>query len=181
MLYKFSTVNVHSSARLDKGRMIEENAITKEELLLHDEDFPDNYVHMAHPDDYKEVSGFEPQFIMHSHFGHHNRLIVRAAWKVSDTTFIPMSFVCDTGAPSHMYLSSKALYTLQKKNLLLTDEKDIQFVKIRMNKEDKFPAVIEETPYIHKDANILGLKCLKKLNMHLKDDGFSFNEDFVYF
>lgn len=160
--------------------MIEENTITKEELLLNDEDFPDNYIHMAHPDDYKEVPSFTPQFIIHSHFGRHNRLIVRAAWKVSNTTFIPMSFVCDTGAPSHIYLSNKALHTLQKNNLLLTDEKDVHFVRISINKQDKFSAVIDETPYVHKNANILGLKCLKKLNMHLKNDGFSFNEGFVY-
>ena len=153
--------------------MIEENATTKEELLLHDEDFLDNYVHMAHPDDYKEVLEFKPEFIIHYYFGHHNRLIVRAA-------FIPMSFVCDTGAPSHIYLSSKASSILQEKGLLLTDDKEIQYVKIHINGIDTFSAVTENTPYVNKNANILGLKSLKRLNMHLKDDNFSFNEHFVY-
>ena len=160
--------------------MIEENTITKEELLLHDEDFPDNYVHMAHPDDYKEVPIFVPQFIMHEHFGRHNRLIVRAAWKTSNNTFIPMSFVCDTGAPSHVYLSNKALSILNSKGLLLKDERETPYINIHISSRKTFPAVVEETPYIHKDANILGLKSLRRLNLHLIDNGFSFNEDFVY-
>jgi hypothetical protein len=33
--------------------MIESNIQSIEELLLHDEDFPLNYVDMTHPDDYK--------------------------------------------------------------------------------------------------------------------------------
>jgi hypothetical protein len=159
--------------------MIEENTIIKE-LLLHDEDFPDNYIHMAHPEDYKEVSNFVPQFIMHSHFGRHNRLIVRAAWKAQDDTLIPMSFVCDTGAPSHIYLSNKALFKLHSKSLLLRDERDTSYANIHIDNTKTFPATIEETPHAHKDANILGLKCLKKLNMHLKDDSFSFNDNFIY-
>ena len=161
--------------------MIEGDTVVKEELLLHEQDFPDNYVHMAHPDDYKEVLEFKPEFIMHSRLNRHNRLIVRAAWLVPNgEAMVPMSFVCDTGAPSHIYLSSKALSILQEKGLLLTDDKEIQYVKIHINDTDTFPAVTEETPYVHKDANILGLKSLKRLNMHLKNDSFSFNESFVY-
>ena len=72
--------------------MIEEGATTIEELLLHDEDFPEEYVHMAHPGDYKAVQEFKPQFIMHSHFGRHNRLIARVAWKTGNGTVLPMSF-----------------------------------------------------------------------------------------
>ena len=160
--------------------MIEDSTITKEELLLHDEDFPDNYVHMAHPDDYREVQDFAPQFIMHSHFGRHNRLIVRAAWKVSDKAVVPMSFVCDTGAPSHVYMSNRALSVLQERGLLLKDDRDTPYVQVHINSTKTFPATIDETPYVHRDANILGLKSLKRLNMHLGDDSFSFNKDFIY-
>jgi len=35
--------------------MIEENQVSLGDLLLQDADFPDNYVHMAHPDDYKAM------------------------------------------------------------------------------------------------------------------------------
>lgn len=104
--------------------MIEESATTIEELLLHDEDFPEEYVHMAHPGDYKVVEEFKPHFIMHSHFGRHNRHNARVAWKTGNGTMVPMSFICNTGAPSHIYLSGDALRTLDSAGLLLKDLQD---------------------------------------------------------
>lgn len=160
--------------------MMEQNATVIEELLLHDEDFPDDYVHMAHPGDYKEVREFKPQFIIHSHFGRHNRLIARVAWKTENGTMIPMSFVCDTGAPSHIYLSNKALRVLNSNNLVLKDEKDTAYVSIHTDHKSTFPATIEETPHVHRDANILGLKSLKRLHLRLTEDKFGFNDNFVY-
>lgn len=159
---------------------MEQSTTIIEELFLHDEDFPENYVHMAHPGDYKEVQEFKPQFIVHSHFGRHNRLIARVAWMTGNGTMVPMSFVCDTGAPSHIYLSNEALRTLDSKGLLLRDEKDTPYLKIHTNRDSVFPATIEETPQAHKRANILGLKSLKKLHLHLTDGGFSFNKEFAY-
>ena len=43
-----------------------------------------------------------------------------------------------------------------------------------------FSAAIELTPQVHKSANILGLKSLKRLHLRLTDDGFSFDNDFEY-
>ena len=160
--------------------MIEEGATVSEEDVLHDEDFPSNYVHMAHPDDYKDMSEFAPQFIIHSHFGRHNKLIVRAAWRVSHTSVVPMSFVCDTGAPSYMYMSSIALSILQDKGLLLKDDKDTPYVQVHIDSKNAFPATVEETPHHHKDANILGLKSLQRLSMHVTEGGFTFNSGFWY-
>jgi hypothetical protein len=119
--------------------MMDSNVI--EELLLHDEDFPENYVDMHHPEDYNEVSEFQPEFICHSYYGRHNRLIARVAWKVSDTVMIPMSFVCDTGAPSHLYLSVKAIKILDKAKLLLTDDKGTPYIKMHKNASETFPAI----------------------------------------
>jgi hypothetical protein len=160
--------------------MIEESVLVTEELLLHDEDFPNNYIDMAHPDDYKTVSHFNPQFIFHTHYGRHNRLIARAAWKTPDKKLIPMSFVCDTGAPSHIYLSTKALSILDENKLLMKDERDTPYVKIHIDNDNTFPATVEETPSVHKKANILGLKSLQKLHIYVINDKFSFNKDFVY-
>ena len=160
--------------------MIEESATTIEELLLHDEDFPEEYVHMAHPGDYKAVKEFKPQFIMHSQFGRHSRLIARIAWKTGNGTMVPMSFICNTGAPSHIYLSKDALRTLNNAGLLLMDDTEMPYVKIHTNRDSVFSALIEETPEVHKSANTLGLKSLKRLQLHLTDGGFSFNKDFVY-
>lgn len=156
------------------------DVVVTEELLLHDEDFPNNYVHMAHPNDYKETNSFFPCFTYHSHFGRHDRLIARVAWKTSDGTVIPMSFVCDTGAPSHIYLSPEAMSVLDRNKLLLKDERDTPYVNMHINKNDTFPATVEETPSVHKHANILGLKSLKRLQFSLKGNNFSFNDGFVY-
>ena len=145
--------------------MLEQSTPVIEELFLHDEDLPDNYVHMAHPEDYTEVNNFKPHFIVHSHFGRHYRLIVRVAWRTGDGIMVPMSFVCDTGAPSHIYLSNEALRALDSKGLLLRDDKDTPYVKVHTNRISVFPATIEETPHTHKDANILGLKSLKRLHL----------------
>jgi len=135
---------------------------------------------MAHPDDYKEIDTFEPQFIYHLHVGKHNRLIARIAWKLPGGKVVPMSFVCDTGAPSHFYLSKKALDVLQKHRLIKEYDRETQYVKVQANKHNIFNANIEETPYIHRSANIIGLKVLKKLHLNLADNTFSFNKDFVY-
>jgi hypothetical protein len=153
-----------------------------EDLLLHDEDFPRNYVHMAHPDDYKTFDKpILPEFICHTYYGRHDRLIVRASWKVSDNAYVPMSFVCDTGAPSHMYLSPKALQTLSDNSLIIPNDIGISYVKVHKNTQNTFPAPIEDTPYAHKNANILGLKCLKRLNLKLNENSFGFNDEFIYF
>ena len=159
--------------------MMDSNVI--EELLLHDEDFPKNYVNMRHPEDYIIFAEFKPQFICHSYFGRHNRLIARVAWKVSDNVMIPMSFVCDTGAPSHLYLSTEAMEVLNNAKLLLTDDKGTPYMKMHKNASETFPATVEETPYVHKHANILGLKALKQLSLHLSGEAFNFNSEFAYF
>jgi hypothetical protein len=160
--------------------MMDVDAVVTEELLLHDEDFPNDYVHMAHPDDYKEASEFAPQFVYHTQYGRHDRLIARVAWKLKNGRVIPMSFVCDTGAPSHIYLSKDALNVLDKAGLLLMDDRDTPYVRMHMNDNDTFPATVDETPSVHKHANILGLKSLKRLCLRLEGETFGFNEKFNY-
>ena len=159
---------------------MEADTTVVEELLLHDEDFPSNYHNMAHPDDYKPINTFDPQFVYHSYHGRHDRLIARVAWKVSDALFVPMSFVCDTGAPSHLYLSKEAYRVLEEYKRLLTDDRGNQYVKIHLDETTTFNANVEETPHMHKNANIIGLKALIQLHLILKDKSFSFNSNFVY-
>lgn len=149
-------------------------------LLLHDEDFPNEYVHMAHPDDYKEVPEFAPQFTYHTRYGRHDRLIARVAWKLKNSV-VPMSFVCDTGAPSHVYLSKEAMNVLDRTGRLLKDDRDTPYVEMHIGGGKKFPATVEETPSVHKRANILGLKSLRRLCLSLKGETFHFNDEFVYF
>ena len=160
--------------------MIEEGTTTREELLLRDQDFPGNYVNMAHPDDYIEVAEFEPHFIMHSRGGEHNRLIARVPWQTRTGTMLPMSFVCDTGAPGPMYLSEEARRTVESKGLLLTDLQGQEYVRIHVDNDNMFRALIEPTPPAHGGANILGLKAWRKLHLHVTDDEFHFKNSFEY-
>eukprot|EP01012_Entosiphon_sulcatum_P019202 TRINITY_DN24044_c0_g1_i1.p1 TRINITY_DN24044_c0_g1~~TRINITY_DN24044_c0_g1_i1.p1 ORF type:complete len:100 (-),score=7.24 TRINITY_DN24044_c0_g1_i1:271-570(-) len=90
---------------------------TDHEILLTDEDFPDSYRNMAHPDDYQEIDkyhGFGPKGYMTQVHRKtcHNRLLVRAAWLLPNGRELPMTFVVDTGAPQQMYFGSVAMAVL---------------------------------------------------------------------
>ena len=118
----------------------------QEALFLFDRDFPAEYVDMAHPQDYKAVQEFTPQFIRHDHYGFHKKLIARIAFKASDGTALPTSFVCDTGAPGCVYLSPKAYDALKGKGLLLVDEiTGGPYVKIHQRTE--YSTLLPSTPH----------------------------------
>jgi hypothetical protein len=145
--------------------MISAEDIAAAELLLHDADFPSNYINMAHPDDYKAIGNPFATYI--SHFsGHNNRLILRACWKTSDNRYIPMSFVCDTGAPMGFYLSTVSTNILKRYNRILEDETGNEYVVVNGGK-----AAVEPTPSGHAPANIIGLRVLTKLELYLRNDG----------
>jgi len=153
--------------------MIESTATTSADLLLRDADFPDNYIHMQHPDDYIDVIHPFIEYIPHLS-GHNNRLIVRICWKINDS-FVPMSFVCDTGAPMGLYLSEKAYIVL--KTRIREDDLGHQYVHI----DTIGKSSIESTPLGHAPANIIGLRLLMKLKLEMVENGFSFrNTPYVW-
>lgn len=79
--------------------MLDENHVTEGDLLLCEADFPANYVHMAHPDDYKSMDTPLPiTCLLHRKIGHW-RLILRVSFRLMNGKYLPMSFVCDTCAP----------------------------------------------------------------------------------
>ena len=158
--------------------------VSAADMLLQDADFPDNYVDMQHPEDYKVVS--EPFVEYISHFsGHNNRLIVRVCWKKSNTEFVPMSFVCDTDAPMGLYLSTKATSLLRSIKRTVEDETGNEYVEIfGIGK-----ASIEPTPPCarglgqkpgHAPANIIGLRVIMKLELSTGGGSFIFNNTSEY-
>jgi hypothetical protein len=161
--------------------MMEDRNFIPEDVLLHDEDFPANYVNMMHPDNGKLCDNIVKEFIYHHQFNKHDRLIVRTCWKTAKNKYIPFSFICDTGVPKHLYLSQNTISKLSEYELLYSSELDISYVKIHKNPTTIFKAPIDETPNIHKNANIIGLKTLKKLGLVLDDDVFRFNNEFQHF
>ncbi len=145
--------------------MMESTATSAADLLLQNADFPDNFINMQHHDDYKIVS--EPFVEYISHFvGHHNRLIVRACWKVGSDAYVPVSFVCDTGAPMGLYLSDKASNTLRSFDRIIEDEAGNEYADVHRAGK----TAVQPTPPGHAPANIMGLRLLVKLSLELKED-----------
>eukprot|EP00878_Enallax_costatus_P014515 GHUV01015183.1.p1 GENE.GHUV01015183.1~~GHUV01015183.1.p1 ORF type:complete len:146 (+),score=27.24 GHUV01015183.1:72-509(+) len=94
-----------------------------EQLMLRDEDFPENYCNCAHPEDY-HVQGraISPEHIYNHRHGRHNRLILRISWQVAVDKHVPMSFVLDTGAPKQMYLCQAAMNRLEEFGTIKWDD-----------------------------------------------------------
>lgn len=150
---------------------IDSEELAKEELLLQEADFPDNYKQMAHLHDYEPLSNPFVNYI--SHFsGRHNRLIVRMCWlHERENKYMPMSFVCDTGAPMGFYLSGIAYRKLREIKRLKEDETGNEYVVI----ENMGKIAVEPTPQGHKPANIMGLRILTKMQLRLcTDNSFLF-------
>ena len=145
------------------------------ELMLQESDFPDTYVNMAHPNDYISTkTSIQPEFIDHEGiFGHH-RLLLRVSFKLMDGMHVPFTFVVDTGAPFHFYLSDSPAAILKKGGRLLSDSGQ-EYVEILGSK-----ALVHATPTTHKPGNIMGLKMIKKLGLHV-GDSFSFSTPFSFF
>ena len=160
---------------------VEESVIP--DFLLHDSDFPDNFVNMAHPDDYEYTDVPIKDYICHMN-GRHNRLILRISWKVKHSSgkdkYIPMSFVCDTGATMFFYLSTNAINALKAERRLSEDETGTLYVIID-TPSGSFKALIEETPNIHAPANIIGLRMLLKLGIQMREREFSLLTELEYF
>ena len=85
-----------------------------------------------------------------------------------------------SGAPSHLYLSKEAMDVLDKAGRLLKDDRDTPYVEMHIRGDEKFLATVEETPSVHRRANILGLKSLKRLCFIFKGETFSLNDKFQY-
>jgi hypothetical protein len=155
--------------------MMDATEVAAAELLLQNADFPDNYVDMQHPDDYNAVEAPFVDYITNS-YAHHYRLIVRVCWKLGEKKYIPMSFVCDTGAPTALYLSDKAYRLLSQHKRVLEDDAGNVYAVIC----ETGAAAVEPTPPGHAPANIIGLKLLLKLRLDLDLDKSKHNSNFIF-
>ena len=131
------------------------------DLLLHNADYPSNFINMQHPQDY--ISAEEPvsECIYHTNDGH-ARMIARISWRKSDNEFIPMSFIIDTGAPTGLYLSPQARAVLDSINRIKVDDLNgITYVSI----SNIGLAVVEHIPAQHVPGNIMGLRLLRRIGL----------------
>lgn len=150
-----------------------------DEIALCAEDYPETFVNGSHPEDHTvSALPIEPEHLYHHVRGRHNRLWLRISWQTPDRKFAHFSFMLDTGAPKHMYLSEPSMRVAENLGLIHVDEDvDIQYVRLFGRK-----CSVESTPRAHAPANLIGLKLLKQLGLMLMPapPHFCFNEKVAY-
>lgn len=101
-------------------------------------------------------------------------LLARIWFGTKDDKYVSLTFVVDTGAPYHFYLSKKAVKTLQKCGRLLEDDAGREY----MNILGKI-AVVHPSPPSQEPGNMIGLKMIKILGLQIGEE-FSFTTQFTY-
>jgi predicted aspartyl protease len=150
--------------------IIEADGAADDDLLLTEYDFPEEYVNMAHPDDGTiQAEPIVPQYFRHSRRGRF-RMLVRISVRLDETSFAPYTFVCDTGAPMHLYLSESARGALEKAGRIEYDEVGSPIIEIGGRK-----AAVRVTPHTHQPANIMGMLMLERFGLQMSEGSFKFN------
>jgi len=136
-------------------------------IFLKKADFPDYYINFLHPNDHEIMNNpILAETIFHRK-KNHNRLLLRISIKVCES-YIPATFICDTGAPSDIYLSAE-LYQIIKSRFV-HDIYQNEFLKIGNDH-----AVVGNTPDNHPNINIIGLRFLDKFGLIVRDGMFGFD------
>jgi hypothetical protein len=145
-------------------------------IMLTNMDFPNNFVDMKYPDDYIPVADPTLQECTVHSCDTYLRLIMRISWKI-DGGFLPMSFILDTGAMSDVFLSKEGLAAFEKYKLVRRDGLDNRFAPLRFGKKNdqQMKCLIQTTPENFEPANLIGLKLLLRLGLHLNKSSFEFD------
>ena len=145
------------------------------DLLLHANDFPENYVNMAHPDDGKIMTTpITPELIRHSRLGYF-RMLFRISIRLGENRFVAYTFVCITGAPMHFYFPEQALVVLEAAGRVETDEFGSSFITVSGRK-----AVVRVTPNSHQPGNLMGMLMLERLGLKMTEGSFTFANPLPY-
>lgn len=122
-------------------------------IILYEADFPDYYVDKHHPEDYIPVSKPFTQLIYHD-TNEHNRLILRITIKTSNNGYLPVSFICDTGATVGIY-TNQLLHRLINHRIIKDNDSGRDYIIVGGNK-----ITVKHTPPPHQDCNVIGLRAL---------------------
>ena len=133
--------------------------------MLQDSDFPENFIDKKHPDDLNPILSPIIELLYHRR-SNHNRLILRICVKISESTYIPVSFICDTGAPSFIYISEKTRMCIESR--IKIDELENDFITLNSGK-----MLIESS---NSNINVLGLRSLSIFGLYLKYEEFNFTK-----
>ncbi|KAJ3411912.1 hypothetical protein HDV05_001493 [Chytridiales sp. JEL 0842] len=134
----------------------------------------------AHPDDYLvEPNPISPQLFLYKD-GPRSRLFLRISLSLDADQFTTATFLLDTGACPHMYVSP-ILAKLLKKRIRM-DDAGSDFVQTKLNGETVNLVVKKDLPKIHQPANVMGLPMLFLMGLELKQGRtsmFEFSDDGV--
>lgn len=136
-------------------------------LMLKQSDFPPNYVNFMHPSDYNIFQTPFTELFFHRK-KYHNRIFLRICFKLDNEIYIPLTFIIDTGCPMYLYLCPKAKEFLS--TVIKKDEFDIEYIVLPNSK--KF--LVDETPHIHHNVNIIGLMAINYFGFYISNDQFAF-------
>ena len=141
--------------------------------MLAESDFPNYFVNFCHPEDYIIRKNPFTEKILHWK-RHHNRLFLRICFKIDEKSFLPLTFILDTGSPSHIYLCKKAKDEIE--SIINEDELQNEYILLNGKK-----LAIHETPYVHQNVNIIGLLALSYFGFYLKGNSFELEDLPEYF
>ena len=89
-----------------------------------------------------------------------NQLLIRACFCITKTTFVPITFILDSGLGGDLYLSTTALHTLEKHQILSYDHKQEPYI----NLANMFNADVHNTPnHLPGKINAIGVRAMAKL------------------
>ncbi len=155
-------------------------SVEGEDVLIGKQDFPDEYGKtLSHPDDYIRVEEcMTPTIIYNDGEDKNERIIARFSWKSDDgKTYIPMSFICDTGATRHIFLSDAAFALLRVIRSIKKDELGTRYVVINGRKTALLP-----TPDSFQPANLIGLPLLSRFGLSIdKNKNVKFDDPPAFF
>jgi len=113
--------------------------------------------------------------------GNNRQLHMRVSFKISDSLYIPMSFILDTGAPMYFYLTRESSALLRTYRLVCKDDSDKEHLTIHYKHNDGSDRTFDTPVETIADApNIMGLSVLMLLGLQLSQDDVFFNNKFEW-
>jgi hypothetical protein len=146
--------------------------------LMRPTDFPRDFINRKHPEDYiLSPKPTVPEYIVHDS----TRLFLRISWK-SAKGYLPMTFMVDTTNPTSVSFCPEGMEGMLDNGFGLVDKSlGYKYVHVHHGEsgEDFFPARMHFSQV--KSVNILGLRALMKLGLHVDSKGFRFDHEIPWF
>jgi len=156
---------------MKKNKFIVKNMIDEDisYMMLHELDFPSTFTKKSHKDDYKIINYPIKELIYHRK-NFHNRIFVRISIFLRNDVFVPVTFICDTGAPMFLYITELTRSLISER--IEVDESENDFINIFGEKK----MMVNSSPPLHSDTNVIGLRALSYFGLHLTgNDNFEFD------